>query len=59
MMAVNVVKVQMKKQSNLGREKALVAAVAAISDSSNVPLHYEPEIESMKFIIFHFLYNLP
>lgn len=37
MMALHAVKVQMKTQSNLGRGKALLVAVAAVLVSSNVP----------------------
>jgi hypothetical protein len=37
MMALHAVKVQMKTQSNLGKGRALLVAVAAISVSSNVP----------------------
>jgi hypothetical protein len=38
MMALHVVKVQMKTQSNLGRGRALLDAVAAVLVSSNVPI---------------------
>jgi hypothetical protein len=37
MMALHAVKVQMKTQSNLGRGRALLVAVAAALVSSNVP----------------------
>ena len=37
MMALHAVKVQMKTQSNLGKGRALLVAVAAVLISSNVP----------------------
>jgi hypothetical protein len=45
MMALHVVKIQVKTQSNLGRGRALLAAVAAILVSSNVPYTMNQKLE--------------
>ena len=45
MMTLHAVKVQMKTQSNLGRERALLVAVAAVLVSSNVPYNMNQKLK--------------